>query len=154
MEVVYNIVNSLKPHFFSLREIGENVSLDIKIPTKWKYDGLITFDDDKPFAIKVQDKKTDHTLISLISPATVIGYGMVFKYAEAVISINIEEEQKAKLFNEKVDELKKMFLSSPLDKLKDISFDGKDTETGNALSNSPSTGEIVLGNDKGTGKDE
>ena len=107
------------------------------------------------FAIKVQDKKTEHTLVSLISPSTEDGYKMVFKYAETVISVNVEEEQKVKLFNEKVAELKNMFLSSPLDKLKDISFNGQEaTNEITRLSDSPGDGKIELGDPKGSGKDE
>lgn len=149
MSTVYNIIEPLKPYFFSLREVGDNVSLDLKLPIKWRYDGMEKINDDIPFAIKVQDRKTENSLISLISPATVDGYDMVFKYAKTIISVNVEEEEKAKLFNEKVDELKKMFLSSPLDKLKDISFNGKETTE---LSASPGDGEIKLRDSKGSGE--
>jgi len=150
MKIVYNIVKSLKPHFFSLREIEDNVSLDIKIPTNWNYEGMVELNKKLPFAVKVQDKKTTNTLISLIAPATVDGYEYVFNYAKAVITTNKEEEEKSKLFNEKVNELKSLFLSSPLDKLKDLSF--KDVVK-NGLSDSESTGEIKLGGDEGPGAD-
>lgn len=144
MKIVYNIVKSLRPHFFSLREIDGNVSLDIKIPTNWKYEGIVEPNEKVPFAIKVQDKKSTNSLISLISPSTTEGYEYVFNYAKVVLSINKEEEEKERLFKEKVNELKSLFLNSPLDKLKEISF--KDD-----LSNSKSTGEIKLGTDEGSG---
>jgi len=154
MNTVYKIIEPLKPYFFSLREIGDNVSLDLKLPVKWKYEEMKNPNEETPFAIKVQDKKSEHTLVSLISPSTEDGYEMVFKYAETVISVNVEEEQKAKLFDEKVAELKNMFLSSPLDKLKDISFNGKETNEITRLSNSPGDGKIELGDSKGPGKDK
>jgi hypothetical protein len=149
MKIVYNIIKSLKPYFFSLREIQENVSLDIKLPTKWIYEGMKKSNEEIPFAIKVQDKKTEHTLVSLISPATVEGYEMVFKYAKTVISTNVEEEEKLKLFNQKMGELKELFLNSPLEKLKDISF----KETQDELSNTPGDEKIKLGDEKGPGAD-
>ncbi len=149
MKIVYNIIKSLKPHFWSLREIGDNVSLDIKLPVKWKYEGMLEVKKELPFAIKVQDKKTEHTLVSLISPATVEGYEMVFKYAKTIISTNVEEEEKLKLFNEKMGELKELFMNSPLEKLKDISF----KETEDELPATPSDGKIKLGDEKGSGAD-
>lgn len=152
MKIVYNIIKSLRPHFFSLREINDNVSLDIKLPVKWKYENMMEIKEDIPFAVKVQDKKTETVLVSLIAPASVVGYEYVFNYAKAVISTNVEEEEKLKLFNEKMVELKTLFLNSPLDKLKDISF--KDHETTAKLSDKPSNGKIKLGNDEGSGKDE
>ena len=149
MKIVYNIIKSLKPHFWSLREVQENVSLDIKLPVKWKFEGLPKFNEKTPFAIKVQDKKTEHTLVSLISPATVEGYEMVFNYAKTVISTNVEEEEKLKLFNEKMGELKELFLKSTLDKLRDISF----KETQDELPNTSGDGKIKLGDEEGSGSD-
>jgi len=149
MKIVYNIIKSLKPHFWSLREVQENVSLDIKLPVKWKFEGLPKSNEKIPFAIKVQDKKTEHTLVSLISPATVDGYEVVFNYAKTIISTNVEEEEKLKLFNEKMSELKELFLKSPLDKLRDISF--KKTE--DELPNTSGDGKIELGDEEGSGGD-
>jgi len=149
MKTMYNIVKSLRPHFFSLREIDENVSLDIKIPTIWEYEGLVDPDEKIPFAVKVQDKKTENSLISLISPSTSEGYEYVFNYAKAVISVNKEKEEKERLFKETIDELKTLFLNTPLDKLKDISFKNA-TDT---VPNSKGSREIKLGADEGSGSD-
>jgi hypothetical protein len=146
MKEVYNIIKTLRPHFFSLREINDNVSLDIKIPSNWKYENMLDVDENIPFSVKVQDKKPKNTLVSLISEANSLGYDYVFEYANKVISINIEEEEKQRLFTEKVNELKSLFLNSPLDKLKDISFDEQ-------LSTVKGDGEIQLGSDEGSGAD-
>ena len=150
MKIVYNIVKSLRPHFFSLREIDENVSLDIKIPVVWAYDGLVEPNEKIPFAVKVQDKKTERMLISLIAPSTSEGYEYVFNYAKAVISVNKEKEEKERLFKETIDELKTLFLNTPLDKLKDISFKNA---TEDPVPNSTSLGEVKLGDGEGSGTD-
>jgi len=146
---MYELIKSLRPHFFSLREIDENVSLDMKIPVKWKFEDMMEIDEKIPFVIKIQDKKSENSLISLISPSTPDGYEFVLTYAKKVILVNKEEEEKERLFKEKINELKELFLNSPLDKLKDISF--KDGEIG--LSHSTSTGEAELGDEKGSGAD-
>lgn len=148
MKIVHNIVKSLRPHFFSLREIKDTVSLDLKLPTKWRYENIMNegMPEDLPFEIKIQDEKPENRLISLISSTDSEGYELVFNYAKKIISINKEEEEKQRLFTEKVNELKALFLNSPLDKLKDISFDEK-------LSDFKSDGKIQLGGGEGSGTD-
>lgn len=137
---VFDTINSLRPFFFSLREIKEDVSLDIKIPITWKYDI-----EPKPnVALKVQDQNEKTRLISLISSATKEGYDAVFTVGKKIIKTNQEMEERNRLFNEKIDELKEFFLSAPLDKLKEISF--KDN-----VRDKKSTGEIGLGDQEGSG---
>ena len=38
LEFVFENIKSLRPYFHSLREIQDNVSLDIKLPLSWKYE--------------------------------------------------------------------------------------------------------------------
>lgn len=117
---MFENIKSLRPYFFSLREIENNVSLDIKIPLTWKYDEII-----KPYRIlniKVQDKNDKYTLLSLISSATQNGYDVALACANEIIKLNKEEEEKQKLFQEKVKELQELFKKQSLDKLKDINL--------------------------------
>lgn len=147
MKIVYNIIKSLRPYFFSLREIKDDVSLDLKIPVNWEFEELM----EAEVKIKVQDAKETTTLISLISPSTVEGYDVVFKYAKAIITFNKEKEEKSRLFSQRVEELKTLFLSSPLEKLKDITFD-KFLEK-DELRDKPGAREIKLGDEEGPGTD-
>jgi hypothetical protein len=115
---VFESIKSLRPHFHSLREIESNVSLDIKLPLTWKFEEII-----KPYRslkLKVQDKNEKYTLVSLIAVATTEGYDVVFACALEIINFNKEEEEKNKLFQEKVKELQELFKKESLDKLKDI----------------------------------
>lgn len=127
---MFENIKSLRPYFFSLREIENNVSLDIKIPLTWKYDEII-----KPYRIlniKVQDKNDKYTLLSLISTATQNGYDVAFACANEIIKHNKEEEEKQRLFQEKVKELQELFKKQSLDKLKDINLlklDGQEDTT-------------------------
>ena len=137
---VFDTIKSLQPYFFSLREIGamgDNplVSLDIKIPISWKTDEL-----PEGVTMKIQDKNEHTRLISFVSANTKEGYDAVFTEGKKAIKVNLEEEEKIKLFNQKVEELKTLFLSSSLDKLKDISFDKKD-----GIRNTKGAGEVELG---------
>jgi hypothetical protein len=117
---VYEIIKSLRPYFFSLREIEGNVSLDIKLPLNWKYEDII-----KPYRsikTKVQDKNEKFSLLSIIANATEEGYKVSTACAMEIINVNKEEEDKQKLFQEKVKELQVLFQKESLDKLKDMSF--------------------------------
>ena len=143
---VYDTIKSLHPFFFSLREIQGKVSLDIKIPIQWKNSN----EENKDVQFKVQDQNEKSMLFSIISTSTKEGYDAVFNIAKNIIRENQEEEEKFKLFNDKVEELKKLFLSSPLDKLKTISFT---KEKDGRISNKKSNGEIKLGDEKGSGPD-
>ena len=117
---MYEAIKSLRPHFHSLREVANNVSLDIKLPLTWKYEDII-----KPYStinVKVQDKNDKYNLLSLVSQATQEGYDVVFACANEIFKINREEEEKQKLFQQKVKELQELFKNESLDKLKEINL--------------------------------
>ena len=123
---MFDTIKSLQPYFFSLRELHtmtENpiVSLDIRIPVSWGYE-----DPTEGVTFKIQDKNENQKLLSIVASNNKDGYDAVFTSAKKIIKINKEEEEKIELFNQKVEEMKILFLSSPLDKLKTISFEKKD----------------------------
>ena len=117
---MFENIKSLRPYFHSLREIQNNVSLDIKVPLTWKYEDIV-----KPYRtvnVKVQDKNDKFNLVSFISQATQEGYDVVFACAEEIFKFNKEEEEKQKLFQQKVKELQELFKTESLDKLKEINL--------------------------------
>lgn len=117
---MYESIKQLRPYFHSLREVQNNVSLDIKIPTNWNYEKTLSIY--KLVQPKIQDKNEKFILISLVSSATVSGYSIVLQCATDIIKINKENEEKEKLFKEKVSELEKLFNIESLDNLKEIKF--------------------------------
>ncbi len=141
---MFENIKTLRPHFHSLREVQDNVSLDIKLPLTWKYDEVV-----KPYSsisIKVQDKNEKFNLISLIAQSTQNGYDVVFACANEIVQKNKEEEEKQRLFQQKVKELQQLFQNESLDKLKDI----------NLMSNygqEITTSEGVVGQGDGEGQD-
>lgn len=124
--MIYEIIKSLKPYFFSLREIDATVSLDMKFPLNWKYE----YSDDT-IEIMSQDKNDKVSLVSFIGPSTKEGYDSVISVVLGIIKFNMEQEEKEKLFQQKITELKEIFLREPLEKLKEIKFD----ENGEAKDN-------------------
>lgn len=123
---MFESIKILRPHFFSLREIENNVSLDIKLPVTWRYEQITT--PYKSIKAKVQDKNERFTLLSLISHATSDGYEVVLRCAKDIIETNKELEEKQRLLQTKIKELELLFQHESLDKLKEISFIDNVTE--------------------------
>jgi hypothetical protein len=121
---MFDYISNLRPYFRSLREINENISLDIKLPIHWQYEEIIKIY--KSVHVMVQDKNDKHILLSLVSIADKAGYEVSFACANEIIKINNELEEKQKLFQQKVKELEELFKSQSLDKLKDINLGLKD----------------------------
>ena len=117
---MYENIKILRPHFHSLREVKDNVSLDLKLPLNWVYNDII-----KPYSsitFKVQDKNESYNLVSLISQSTQNGYDVVFACANEIVVFNREEEEKQRLFQQKVKELQELFKKQSLETLKDINL--------------------------------
>lgn len=123
---MFEIVQPLRPYFHSLREIKQNVSLDIKLPVNWKYEKIVQVY--KTIQIKVQDKNDKTVLISVISTATEEGYDTVFNCVREIVNKNIEEEKKRKLFDDKVREMRAMFEEMDLEQLQNLKIKGQNVK--------------------------
>ncbi len=134
---MYELISNLRPYFFSLREISDNVSLDLRIPTTWRLENIQNIISQyKSLQLKVQDKNDKSQLVSIISLATQDGYDTARICAEEIIKYNIELEEKDRLFKEKVRELETLFKKESLHKLKEINFiaeNGQEDSTGDEL---------------------
>jgi len=117
---VFELVKYLRPYFFSLREIDNNVSLDIKLPMTWKFEHIMA--PYKSIKYKVQDKNEKFTLVSIITQSTSNGYETAFACAKEIIDTNKELEEKDRLLQAKIKELHILFQHQSLDKLRDLSF--------------------------------
>lgn len=117
---MFELVKYLRPYFFSLREIDNNVSLDIKLPMTWKFEHIMS--PYKSIKYKVQDKNEKFTLVSIITHATANGYETAFACAKEIINTNKELEEKDRLLQAKIKELQILFQHQSLDKLRDLSF--------------------------------
>ena len=117
---MFDSIRFLRPYFFSLREIENNVSLDIKLPVTWKFETIIS--QYKSVKYKVQDKNEKFNLVSIISNATADGYEIAFSCANEIITVNKENEEKQKLLQSKIKELEILFQHQSLEKLRDLSF--------------------------------
>lgn len=117
---MFEVIKYLRPYFFSLREIENNVSLDIRLPLTWKFEQIMS--PYKSIKYKVQDKNEKYTLVSIIAQATANGYETAFACAKEIIETNKELEEKDRLLQAKIKELQILFQHQSLDKLRDLSF--------------------------------
>ena len=143
---MFESIKSIRPHFHSLREIQNNVSLDIKLPLNWHFENIVK--QYKSIQTKVQDKNDKFTLLSIVSQATQDGYDVVFACAIEIIKLNYEEEEKQRLFREKVKQLEELFKSESLDNLKEINLFDK-----NGQKDSTGIGLVEQGDEQGQGGD-
>ncbi len=139
---MFESIKSIRPHFHSLREIQNNVSLDIKLPLNWNFENIVK--QYKSIQTKVQDKNDKFTLLSIVSQATQDGYDVVFACAIEIIKLNYEEEEKQRLFREKVKQLEELFKSESLDNLKEINLFDK-----NGQKDSTGIGLVEQGDEQG-----
>lgn len=139
---MFESIKSIRPHFHSLREIQNNVSLDIKLPLNWQFETIVK--QYKSIQTKVQDKNDKFTLLSIVSQATQDGYDVVFACASEIIKLNYEEEEKQRLFREKVRQLEELFKSESLDNLKGINLFDK-----NGQKDSTGIGLVEQGDEQG-----
>lgn len=147
---MFKDIQALQPYFFSLREINNTLSLDIKMPANWNFNNIILKYD--TVKIKVQDKNSENCLLSLISSSDDDGYTKINECAREIIKTNIDEEEKLRLFNEKVSELQKLFANMSLDDLKNLNFKEENENTDTNRTGDNGKGEIEIS--KGTGKTE
>jgi hypothetical protein len=124
---IYNIINKLRPYFFSLRELESNVSLDLKLPLTWETKTVIV--KYPSVGLKIQDKNDKFNLVSLVTLASEEGYGEAFLCALEIVSYNKEQEEKERLFNDKVKELKDLFQKESINKLRVIKFTNEEEFT-------------------------
>lgn len=117
---MFDEILEIKPYFFSLRSVGENIILDLKFPISWSIESIIKQRPNVEFS--VQDKNDKVKLISLMTAFSKDGYLLLIDLCNQIIKVNLEEELKRRLFNEKMNELKLLFQNKSLDELKDITL--------------------------------
>jgi hypothetical protein len=149
---MYNKIIKLQPHFFSLREIDGMFCLDLKFPSSWRVHDIV--EKYESVALKVQDKNETNILITIVGDLTVDGFESMFSCANQIIKENMEMEEKNKLleisiaeiksvFEEKIKEVTTLFTEKNLDELKKIKIGYENTK------NNPKNRMVAKGNKEG-----
>jgi hypothetical protein len=119
---LYREFSTLFPYLQSVRKLKNYLSFDLSIPTTWKLPKKYV-DEEK---IMEQDSKVEgHRLISFVTEISEDAVEKNTDNIQNIIKYNLEREEKDRLFQTKVTELKTIFEKQSLVKLKNLSFEIK-----------------------------
>ena len=119
---LYKEFSALLPYLQSVRKIKTHLSFDVSFPKNWKLPKKFVQEDK---VMEHQSQNPDERVISFVSEISEDEVELTSKNIKNVISYNLEREQKERLFNEKVEELKGLFEKQTLKNLQTLKFDVK-----------------------------
>jgi len=117
---LYKEFSTLFPYLQSVRKIQNYLSFDISFPTTWKLPKKYV---DEKKIMEQESQIKNERLFSYVSQINEEDIEKVYDNLKNIIKYNLEREEKDKLFETKVDELKKLFEKQNLEKLKGLYFD-------------------------------
>ena len=117
---LYKEFSTLFPYLQSVRKIQNYLSFDISFPTTWKLPKKYV---DEKKIMEQESQIKNERLFSYVSQINEEDIEIVYNNLKNIIKYNLEREEKDKLFETKVDELKKLFEKQNLEKLKGLYFD-------------------------------
>ena len=107
----------------SIRKLEKYLSFDLVFPSTWSI--LKSQVDESKTVFHKNDEKGK--TVSFLSEIDEESISETILKIEKIISFNKEKEEKQRLFNEKVNELKNLFEKEGLDGLKSLKFDIDET---------------------------
>ena len=123
---LYKEFSSLLPYLQSVRKLENYLSFDVSFPTTWKLPKKYV---DEEKVMEQSSKVENHRFFSFVSEISEESVGVISDNLKNIIRYNLELEEKDKLFQNKVNELKSIFEKQNLNNLKDLSFEMKSKTT-------------------------
>lgn len=122
---LYKEFSTLLPYIQSVRKIKNFLSFDVSFPSTWKLPKKFIRED----KILEQDSQTlDNRLFSFVSEISESEIELTSKNIQNIIKYNLEREEKERLFESKVNELKVLFEKQNLTNLKELQFEIKNNK--------------------------
>lgn len=119
---LFSEFSSLLPYVQSVRKLKEYLVFDMSFPNDWKLPKKYVQEDK---VVEVESIKDRERFFHFVSNMDEDSVQIVKNNIIGIINYNIEREEKEKLFQSKVDELKSIFEKSSLKNLKTLKFDVK-----------------------------
>ena len=116
---LYQEFSALLPYLQSVRKLKNYLSFDISFPNTWKIPKRYVEED------KIMEQETqsqNERLFSYVSEIDEKSIQTVHNNIKNIIKYNLEREEKDRLFEIKVNELKSIFEKQSLEKLKGLFF--------------------------------
>jgi hypothetical protein len=122
---LYKEFSTLLPYIQSVRKLKNYLSFDVSFPKTWKLPKKYVEED----KILEQESTTiDNRFFSFVSEITEDDVESTSKNIQSIIRYNLEREEKERLFQNKVDELKHIFEKQNLKNLKSLQFEIKNNK--------------------------
>jgi hypothetical protein len=119
---LYKEFSTLFPYLQSVRKIEKYLSFDVAFPMDWKLPKKYV-EEDK--LMEQESKVPDHRFFSFVSEINEDSIEKTSENLRNIIKYNLDREEKDKLFQYKVDELKTIFEKQNLNNLKKLKFNIK-----------------------------
>jgi hypothetical protein len=117
---LYQEFSALLPYLQSVRKLQNYLSFDISFPSTWKIPKRYAEEE------KIMEQNStiqNHRLFSYVTEISESEVQKTHSNLKNIIKYNLEREEKDRLFELKVEELKKIFEKQNLEKLKGLQFD-------------------------------
>lgn len=117
---LYQEFKLLFPYLVSIRRLKTYLSFDINFPNGWKLPKKYI---DENSVVENQTEEPNVRFLSFVSAFDETSIKNILDSIKNIIKYNKEREEKEKLFQDKVNELKTLFEGESLDKLKNLVFE-------------------------------
>jgi len=116
----YQELAVIHPYLQSVRKLKNYLSIDVNFPTTWKLPKKYVPDNS---VVENESTLKDHRCFSFVSVFDEKSVEEMLINLNGVIKYNKEREEKERLFESKVTELKQIFDKQNLENLKNLSFE-------------------------------
>lgn len=117
---IYKEFNELEPYIQSVRKLKDYLVIDVHIPKDWK---VLKKYVNEESVVENQSKDTTKRNLSFASKFSEESVNEIITNIKSLVKFNKELEEKERLFNMKVNELKSIFEKQNLQNLQDLKFD-------------------------------
>jgi hypothetical protein len=122
----YTEIEKIVPYMKSIRKLKTYLCFDIEFPTHWKI--LKKYAPDGK--VMEQENNGENRLLSFVSEIGQEEISKIIQNIRHIIDYNKELEEKERLFQNKVNELKQIFDKQGLDKLQSLKFELREFNLG------------------------
>ena len=119
-----DIIAYLFPYMGSIRRLKEYISIDLVFPSNWEFPTEVI---QKCQVVQNEKFAGPGISLSFVSKPN-DELEQLILVIEELINLNLEREEKERLFKNKVTELKKLFNSTSLNQLKHLEFNVYDED--------------------------
>ena len=116
---LYKEFSDLLPYLQSVRKLKEYFSFDVMFPTTWKLPKKYV---DENRLVEQESKTSNQRFFSFVSEINEEDVERISTNIKNIVRYNLDREEKEKLFEDKVTELKTIFEKQTLKSLKNLKF--------------------------------